>query len=137
MPGGAAFSLAGFVARLPISMQSLGIVLLVAAARGSYGLAGGVSATFLVAGAAAAPVLGRLTDRLGQSRVLFAAVAVHTVGLGSLIVLGAGGTRLRDVGSAARREIEALLGGRVYLDLHVNVLKDWQRDPRQLRRLGF
>ena len=53
------------------------------------------------------------------------------------IVLGAGGTRLRDVGSAARREIEALLGGRVYLDLHVNVLKDWQRDPRQLRRLGF
>ena len=53
------------------------------------------------------------------------------------IVLGAGGARLRDVGSAARREIEALLGGRVYLDLHVNVLKDWQRDPRQLRRLGF
>ena len=53
------------------------------------------------------------------------------------IVLGAGGARLRDVGSAARREIETLLGGRVYLDLHVNVLKDWQRDPRQLRRLGF
>ena len=53
------------------------------------------------------------------------------------IVLGAGGARLRDVGTAARREIEALLGGRVYLDLHVNVLKDWQRDPRQLRRLGF
>ena len=53
------------------------------------------------------------------------------------IVLGSGGTRLRSVGTAARREIEALLGGRVYLDLHVNVLKDWQRDPRQLRRLGF
>ncbi|MFL6130860.1 MAG: GTPase Era [Mycobacteriales bacterium] len=53
------------------------------------------------------------------------------------IVLGAGGARLRDVGSTARREIEALLGRRVYLDLHVNVLKDWQRDPRQLRRLGF
>jgi MFS family permease len=87
VPGGAAFSLAGFVARLPISMQSLGIVLLVAAARGSYGLAGGVSATFLVAGAAAAPVLGRLADRLGQSRVLLAAVSVHTVGLGSLIAL--------------------------------------------------
>ena len=48
------------------------------------------------------------------------------------IVLGAGGARLRDVGTAARREIEALLGGRVYLDLHVTVLKDWQRDPRQL-----
>ena len=53
------------------------------------------------------------------------------------IVLGSGGARLRDVGIRARREIEALLGSRVYLDLHVNVLKDWQRDPRQLRRLGF
>jgi GTP-binding protein Era len=53
------------------------------------------------------------------------------------IVLGSGGSRLRAVGTAARREIEALIGGRVYLDLHVNVLKDWQRDPRQLRRLGF
>jgi GTP-binding protein Era len=53
------------------------------------------------------------------------------------IVLGTGGSRLRTVGTGARRGIEALLGGRVYLDLHVNVLKDWQRDPRQLRRLGF
>jgi GTP-binding protein Era len=53
------------------------------------------------------------------------------------IVLGTRGARLRTVGTAARHEIEALLGGRVYLDLHVNVLKDWQRDPRQLRRLGF
>ena len=53
------------------------------------------------------------------------------------IVLGTGGARLRAVGTTARREIEALLGGRVYLDLHVNVLKDWQRDPRLLRRLGF
>jgi GTP-binding protein Era len=53
------------------------------------------------------------------------------------IVLGTGGSRLRTVGTAARLEIEALIGGRVYLDLHVNVLKDWQRDPRQLRRLGF
>lgn len=53
------------------------------------------------------------------------------------IVLGTGGARLRAVGTAARREIEALLGRRVYLDLHVTVLKDWQRDPRQLRRLGF
>ena len=37
----------------------------------------------------------------------------------------------------ARRQIEALLGTRVYLDLHVTVAKDWQRDPRQLRKLGF
>lgn len=53
------------------------------------------------------------------------------------IVLGAKGTRLRDVGSAARQQIEALLGTRVYLDLRIKVAKDWQRDPRQLRRLGF
>jgi GTP-binding protein Era len=53
------------------------------------------------------------------------------------IVIGAGGTRLREVGTRARREIEALLGMRVYLDLHVRVAKEWQRDPKQLRRLGF
>jgi GTPase len=53
------------------------------------------------------------------------------------IVIGAGGARLREVGSNARREIEELLGERVYLDLHVRVAKDWQRDPKQLRRLGF
>jgi len=53
------------------------------------------------------------------------------------IVIGAGGSRLRDVGTRSRREIEELLGSRVYLDLHVRVAKDWQRDPRQLRKLGF
>jgi GTP-binding protein Era len=53
------------------------------------------------------------------------------------IVIGAGASRLRDVGTRARKEIEGLLGTRVYLDLHVRVLKDWQRDPKQLRRLGF
>ncbi len=53
------------------------------------------------------------------------------------IVIGRGGARLRDVGTQARREIEALLGARVFLDLHVRVAKDWQRDPKQLGRLGF
>jgi len=53
------------------------------------------------------------------------------------IVIGRGGSRLRDVGTRARRGIEALLGTRVYLDLHVKVAKDWQRDPKQLHRLGF
>jgi GTPase len=53
------------------------------------------------------------------------------------IVIGAGGSRLRDVGTTARRHIEAMLGTQVHLDLHVKVAKDWQRDPRQLRRLGF
>lgn len=53
------------------------------------------------------------------------------------IVIGHRGERLRAVGIAARRQIEALLGTRIYLDLHVTVAKDWQRDPRQLRKLGF
>jgi len=53
------------------------------------------------------------------------------------IVIGARGSRLKDVGTRARAEIEALLGTKVYLDLHVRVAKDWQRDPRQLRKLGF
>ena len=53
------------------------------------------------------------------------------------IVIGTGGTRLRDVGANARRQIEALLGTKVFLDLRVKVAKDWQRDPKQLRRLGF
>jgi GTP-binding protein Era len=53
------------------------------------------------------------------------------------IVIGTGGARLREVGSTARAQIEALLGSKVYLDLRVKVAKDWQRDPKQLRRLGF
>jgi GTPase len=54
-----------------------------------------------------------------------------------VIVIGRGGEQLRAVGTEARRHIERLLGSRVYLDLHVKVAKDWQRDPKQLRRLGF
>jgi GTPase len=53
------------------------------------------------------------------------------------IVIGHRGERLREVGTTARRQIEALLGTPVYLDLHVTVAKDWQRDPRALRKLGF
>jgi len=53
------------------------------------------------------------------------------------IVIGRGGSRLRNVGTQARGQIERLLGTQVFLDLHVKVAKDWQRDPKQLRRLGF
>jgi GTP-binding protein Era len=53
------------------------------------------------------------------------------------IVIGHRGSRLSEVGTSARRQIEAMLGTPVYLDLHVKVAKDWQRDPRQLRKLGF
>lgn len=53
------------------------------------------------------------------------------------IILGHKGSRLADVGRRARLQIEPLVGTRVYLDLHVAVAKDWQRDPKQLRKLGF
>ncbi|MEL0126909.1 MAG: GTPase Era, partial [Actinomycetota bacterium] len=44
---------------------------------------------------------------------------------------------LRDIGAESRPAIEALLGTAVFLDLHVKLAKDWQKDPKQLRRLGF
>ncbi|MHA6798858.1 GTPase Era [Bounagaea algeriensis] len=53
------------------------------------------------------------------------------------IVIGRGGQRLREVGSQARRHIRRLLGNKIYLDLHVKVAKEWQRDAKQLNRLGF
>lgn len=53
------------------------------------------------------------------------------------IVIGKGGERLKYVGTRARRGIEGALGVPVHLDLRVKVAKDWQRDPKQLRRLGF
>ncbi|GAB3658132.1 GTPase Era [Streptomyces sparsus] len=53
------------------------------------------------------------------------------------IIIGPKGSRLKDVGTKSRKHIEALLGTPVYLDLHVKVAKDWQRDPKQLRKLGF
>ncbi|MCW2601406.1 MAG: GTP-binding protein Era-like-protein [Frankiales bacterium] len=53
------------------------------------------------------------------------------------IILGKGGSRLRDVGITARKQIETLLGTPIYLDLRVTVAKDWQRDPKQLKKLGF
>ncbi|UGU33426.1 GTPase Era [Mycolicibacterium smegmatis] len=53
------------------------------------------------------------------------------------IVIGKGGARLREVGTAARKQIEKLLGTKVYLDLRVKIAKNWQRDPKQMGKLGF
>ncbi|MFC5804347.1 GTPase Era [Streptomyces formicae] len=53
------------------------------------------------------------------------------------IIIGPKGSRLKEVGIKSRKHIEALLGTPVFLDLHVKVAKDWQRDPKQLRKLGF
>jgi GTP-binding protein Era len=53
------------------------------------------------------------------------------------IIIGHKGSRLASVGARARKGIEPLIGSRVYLSLHVKVAKEWQRDPKQLGRLGF
>lgn len=86
MPGALAFSLSGLVARLPISMVSLGIVILVSTRTGSYALAGTVSAAFLITNAVCAVLQARLIDRRGQSRVLPYAVAVFAAGLALMMV---------------------------------------------------
>ncbi|HEY2556397.1 MAG TPA: GTPase Era [Diaminobutyricibacter sp.] len=53
------------------------------------------------------------------------------------IIIGKGGSRIRDIGAQARPAIEKLLGRHVFLSIRVKVAKDWQRDPKQLGRLGF
>lgn len=84
-PGALLFSATGLVARLPISMISLGIVLLVSEATGSYGIAGSVSAAFLLANGLVAIVVGRLVDSLGQGRVLPASILTCTAALVALM----------------------------------------------------
>ncbi len=70
-PGALAFSATGLLARLPIAMMTLGIVLLVSTLTGSYALAGQVSAAYIIGNAAFAVPHGRLADRFGQGRVLY------------------------------------------------------------------
>ena len=84
-PGALAFSSAGALARLPMSMVGIGIVLMVSDLYGSYGLAGRVSAVYVVTHAICAPMLARLVDRNGQARVMRPAIAVTVLGLGALI----------------------------------------------------
>ena len=69
-PRARAFSFAGFIARMPISMVGIGILMYVESARGNYTLAGAVSATGAIASAVGGPITSRLTDRFGQHRVL-------------------------------------------------------------------
>jgi MFS family permease len=120
-----AFVLAGFVARLSISMRALGSVLMVSLLTGSYGLAGAVAGGALLGEAVAAPRLGRLVDRYGQRRVLLMALAVHSVGTLALVLstqlsaptwtlfatAAVSGAAALPVGSLVRARWSALLGG--------------------------
>jgi MFS family permease len=85
-PGATAFSSAGFVARLPVSMVTLGIVTMLSQARGEYWLAGAVAASFALANAMIAPQVSRLVDRHGQRRVLIPAAIVAALALSGLML---------------------------------------------------
>ncbi len=86
-PGALLFSATGLVGRLPISMSGLGIVLLVEAGTGSYGVAGAVSATYMVANAICAILQGRFVDSWGQGRVL-TSLAIAFGAAVTLLVVG-------------------------------------------------
>ena len=80
-----AFSLAGFVARLPMSMTGIGIVLLVSLTTGSFALAGLLTAAATLAAAVVAPLWGRATDRVGQARVLILTVLINVLSVALLV----------------------------------------------------
>lgn len=84
-----------------------------------------------------AVVVDEMGEREGKELVdIYASLYVERSSQ-KAIVIGTKGARLREVGARARKQIEGLLGRRVFLDLRVRVAKDWQRDPKLLRRLGF
>lgn len=80
-PGAARFTAAAFIARIPISMVALGIVLMVSELRGSYALAGIVAAAYTISSALLNPLGSRAVDRWGQMRVVRILVVVHAVSL--------------------------------------------------------
>jgi MFS family permease len=80
------FSLAAFVGRMPISISTLGIVLLVTGLGRSYGVAGALSAAFTIANGLSSVVQGRLFDRLGQAMVLPVVMTAYAAGVLTLVV---------------------------------------------------
>ena len=87
--GGWQFSAAGFIARLPLSMAGVALILLMVELTDSYFTAGAVVATLTLAGAAVAPTIGALTDRFGQTRVIGPQIVVNILGFTSLLILAA------------------------------------------------
>ncbi|MGE6735045.1 MFS transporter, partial [Streptomyces sp. NPDC059900] len=86
IPGAAAFTIGNLIARLPMGMFSVSAVIMIAGARGSYALAGAVTATGLAATAVVAPWTARLVDRYGQARIAVPATAFAAVGSLSLLL---------------------------------------------------
>lgn len=85
-PGTLAFSVAGFVARMPMSMTGIGIITMLSQSDGDYGLAGAVAAVFTLSMALIGPRIAREVDRRGQGRVLLPAAGVSVAALGALML---------------------------------------------------
>ncbi|GAA1628494.1 MFS transporter [Brevibacterium sanguinis] len=116
LPGALRFSMAGLVARMPIAVLGLGIVLFIQGVTGSYGLAGIVAAVYMIVQALTGPVIARLVDRRGQATVMVPIVVTHLIALSLLIVsvyldwwvgltfvfAGIGGATVGSVGSLVR-----------------------------------
>ena len=124
-PGALAFSAAGFVARMPMSMVGLGMVLLISAQTGSYALAGALSAAYAVSASLLSPIGSRIVDRWGQARVLpvlatvsgvalaaFAYAAVSGWGVPALLALAVlSGAFAPNTGALVRARWAAALSG--------------------------
>ncbi|MFC5153171.1 MFS transporter [Streptomyces amakusaensis] len=85
-PGSVAFSLAGYIARLPMAMAGIGIITMLSEMRGEYGLAGAVAAAFTLSTALLGPQISRLVDRFGQGRILVPAMGVSVLSMGALLL---------------------------------------------------
>lgn len=92
VPGGARFSAAGFVARMQMSMAGLGAVLLLSIERGSYAIAGVISAIYALSNALVSPQASRLIDRIGQHKVVPIQLAIHIPIVATLILLAVSGS---------------------------------------------
>ncbi|ADB53509.1 MFS transporter [Conexibacter woesei] len=85
-PGALAFSAAGFVARMPISMIGIGLITMLSQEHGGFGTAGAIAATFTLSTALLGPLVSRLVDRFGQGRVLLPAAGISVIALGALLL---------------------------------------------------
>lgn len=130
VPGAWQFSLAGSFGRLPSSMVSLGIVLLVSTRTGSYGLAGTVASAYLLSHAAFAVAHGRLADRFGQRRVLPLAQLLFTLSLAMMMWSVESGW------AAPVTHAFAVVAGGAFPQVGSCVRARWSRavrDPRQVQ----
>ncbi|MFE9454364.1 MFS transporter [Streptomyces sp. NPDC006739] len=133
IPGARLLSVTAFVARFPIAMLGLGIILLTAAS-GSYQQAGTTAAAVMLGYAVAAPAAGRLTDRYGHARILLGSAALHGVALATLIALATAraplGLMLPAAGVAGASRPPA---GTLVRSRWVTLLGDTRRNPRGVK----